>query len=68
MLSESGVRLNPAPTPPLSPKRRARQAQATRRRQLVDMRKREATRFQQTTDAEARADIRTIIAILNPGL
>lgn len=65
MLSELGARLSPAQTPPLSPTRRALQAQATRRRQLVDMRKQEATRLQQTTDPEARADIRTIIAILD---
>jgi transposase len=65
MLSELGARLGPAPTPPLSPTRRALQAQATRRRQLVAMRKQEATRLQQTADAEARADIRAVIVVLD---
>lgn len=64
MLSELGARLGPAQTQPLSPTRRSLQAQATRRRQLVEMRKQEATRLHQTTDPEARTDIRTIIAIL----
>ena len=44
---------------------RALQAQATRRRQLVEMRKQEATRFQQTADPAARADIRGVIAMLD---
>jgi hypothetical protein len=39
MLTELGARLTPAPTQPLPPERRALQAQATRRRQLVEMRK-----------------------------
>ena len=45
MLSELGARLAPAKTPPLPPGRRALQAQATRRRQLVEMRKQEARRL-----------------------
>jgi transposase len=65
MLSELGARLRPAPTEPLAASRRALQAQATRRRQLVGMRKQEATRLQQTADAEARADIRSLIAVLD---
>jgi len=65
MLSELGSRLRPAPTEPLAASRRALQAQATRRRQLVEMRKQEATRLQQTADAEARADIRSLIAVLD---
>jgi transposase len=64
MLSELGARLTPAQTAPLPPARRALQAQATRRRQLVEMRKQEATRLQQTTDPEARADIKGVIALL----
>ncbi len=64
MLSELGARLSPAPTQPMAPARRALQAQATRRRQLVAMRKQEATCLQQTADAEARADIRGVIAVL----
>jgi transposase len=65
MLSELGVRLTPAPTPPLPPARRALQAQATRRRQLVEMRKQEATRLQQTADPDARADIRGVVALFD---
>ena len=65
MLSELGARLSPKPTEPVAPARRALQAQATRRRQLVAMRKQEATRLQQTADAEARADIRSLILALD---
>lgn len=65
MLSELGARLRPSPTDQLAASRRALQAQATRRRQLVEMRKQEATRLQQTADAEARADIRSLIAVLD---
>jgi transposase len=65
MLAELGARLAPAPTQPLPPERRALQAQATRRRQLVEMRKQEATRLQQTADPVARADIRGVIAMLD---
>ena len=57
MLAELGARLTPAPTQPLPPERRALQAQATRRRQLVEMRKQEATRLQQTADPVARGVI-----------
>ena len=65
MLSEMGARLSLAATEPMAPARRALQAQATRRRQLVAMRKQEATRLQQTADREARADIRGMIALLD---
>ena len=65
MLAELGARLTPAPTQPLPPERRALQAQATRRRQLVEMRKQEATRLQQTAAPVARADIRGVIAMLD---
>ena len=64
MLSEMGARLRPAPTEPLVAARRTLQAQATRRRQLVQMRKQEATRLQQTADADVRADIRGVVALL----
>lgn len=37
----------------------------TGRRQLVALRKQEATRLQQTTDAEARADIKSLISVLD---
>ena len=59
-----GARLRPAPTEPTPQARRALQAQAARRLQLVEMRKQEATRLQQTADARACADIRSHIAFL----
>ena len=65
LLAELGVRLRPAATEPVDPSRRALQAQATRRRQLVALRKQEATRLQQTADAEARADIKSLIDLLD---
>jgi transposase len=65
MLAELGTRLTPARTTPLPAVRRGLQALATRRRQLVEMRKQEATRLQQTTDAMTRGDIRSIIATLD---
>jgi transposase len=65
MLAAFGARLQPAPTEPLAASRRALQAQATRRRQLVEMRRQEAMRLQQTADAEAREDIRSLIAVLD---
>jgi transposase len=65
MLAELGTRLTPARTTPLSAVRRALQAEATRRRQLVEMRKQEATRLQQTADAIARRDICSVIATLD---
>jgi transposase len=64
MLALMGERLRPAPSVPVPAARRALQAQATRRLQLVEMRKQEATRLQQTADAGARADIRSHIALL----
>lgn len=65
MLAELGARLRPAPTQPLAAARRALQAQATRRRQLVEIRKQEATRLHQTADRQARADIMSLIALLD---
>lgn len=65
MLSELGARLRPAQTLPLAASRRALQAQVTRRRQLVEMRKQESTRRQQTADIEARADIRSLVTVLD---
>ncbi|TNC06809.1 IS110 family transposase [Methylobacterium terricola] len=65
MLAELGIRLRPAPTQPLAAARRALQAQATRRRQLVEIRKQEATRLQQTADRQARADIVSLIVVLD---
>jgi transposase len=65
MLSELGTRMTPAQTAPLAPARRTLQAQAIRRRQLVEMRKQEATRLQQTVDPDARDDIRSLIALFD---
>jgi transposase len=64
MLSELGVRLEPPRTRQIAKSSRVLQAQATRRRQLVEMRKQEATRLQQTADKDARADIQTLITVL----
>ena len=65
MLAELGIRLRPALTAPVAPARRALQALVKRRRQLVEMRKQEATRLKQTHDSVARADIRSLVAILD---
>lgn len=59
-----GQRLQPPQTPPVSTTRQALLAQITRRRQLVEMRKQEATRLQQTTDCDSRSDIRSLILLL----
>ena len=55
MLAEMGDRLELTPDEPVSPARRALQALAARRRQLVDMRKRERTR-RASADAWTRRD------------
>lgn len=65
MLSIFGEKLQPVQTPPVSAVRQALLAQVTRRRQLVEMRKQEATRLQQTTDRDARSDIRGLILLLD---
>lgn len=65
MLAELGARLRPDPTEPVAPQRRALQTLVTRRRQLVEIRKQEATRLKQTHSAVARADIRSLVAILD---
>ncbi len=57
MLAEMGRRLDLAPAGPPEPARRALQALAARRRQLVEMRKQERTRLQQAAAAIVRADI-----------
>ena len=64
MLAEFGARMRPPATVPLAAARRALQAQATRRRQLVEMRKQELARQKRTADPEARADIRSLVAEL----
>ncbi len=63
--SPTCARSRPAATAPVAPARRALQAQATRRRQPVGLRKREATRLQQTARAEARADIKSPVTLLD---
>ena len=64
MLVELGIRLNPPRTEPLAQARKALQAQTVRRRQLVDLRKQEDTRLKQTADTNVRADIKSLIAVL----
>ncbi len=65
MLALMGERLRPALTEPTPQARRALRAQAARRLQLVEMRKQEATRLKQTANAEACADIRSHIRLLD---
>jgi transposase len=64
LLAEFGAKLTPPATALGDAPRRALQAQAARRRQLVEMRKPEATRLQQTAAAELRADIADHLAEL----
>lgn len=64
MLAIFGQRLQPPQTPPISPTRQVLLAQVTRRRQLVEMRKQEITRLQQTTDRDSRSDIKSLILLL----
>ncbi|RWR31235.1 transposase [Sinirhodobacter populi] len=64
MLTAFGQRMQPPQTPPGSPTRQPLLAKITRRRQLVEMRKQEVTRLQQTIDSEARSDIKTLILLL----
>ena len=64
MLAELGARLNPPQTQPLASSRRALQAKTVRRRQLVDLRKQEDTRLKQTADPGVRADIKSLIVVL----
>lgn len=64
MLAEFGRRMQPPRTPAVPEIRKRLQALATRRRQLVEARKEEATRLAQTADPVARADIRAMVAIL----
>jgi transposase len=65
VLAEMGARLELAPAVPVAPARRELQALATRRRQLVGMRKQELTRGQQTQDPLARASIARAIAFFD---
>lgn len=64
MLAEYAQRLEPAAHVPLSAARKALRALTDRRAQLVDMRKQEQTRLQQTADADIQAEIATAIAAL----
>ena len=65
VLAEMGARLDLAQALPLSPARRDLQALATRRRQLVGLRKQELTRAQQTEDVIASASIARVIAFFD---
>jgi transposase len=65
VLAEMGARLELKPAAVPSPARRALQALATRRRQLVDLRKQELTRAQQTQDVVAEASLARTIAFLD---
>ena len=64
MLSAFGSRLAPKPSITVSPARRALARLVTRRRQLVEMRKAEITRLAQVRDGWLRADIRSLVAVL----
>lgn len=65
VLWEMGCRLDLEPTEPMEPARRALQALAARRRQLVEHRKREKTRLRQTADPVARRSIQKAIRQLD---
>ncbi len=65
MLATFGQRLKPPQTMPVSPTRQALLAQITRRRQLVEIRKQEGTKLQQTTDCAFRSDIKSLILLLD---
>lgn len=64
MLATFGQRVQPPQTPPVSPTQQVLLAQITRRRQLVEMRKQEITRLQQTTNRDSRSDIKSLILLL----
>ena len=64
MLAEFGRRMQPLRTPATPEIRAQLQSLATRRRQLVEVRKEEMTRLAQTADPVARADIRAMVTIL----
>lgn len=64
MLATFGQKLQPTQTPPIAATRQVLLAQITRRRQLVEMRKQEATRLQQTTDSVSRSDMKSLILVL----
>lgn len=64
LLAMMGRMLRPAPTEPVAPARRALQALAARRRQLVAMRQQEETRLGQAAEPAVRADIRAHLCVL----
>lgn len=64
MLAEYAARLEPVAHVPLSAPRKALRALTDRRAQLVDMRKQEQTRLQQTGDLDIQAEIATAIAAI----
>lgn len=61
MLVEYAARLEPAPHVPVSSARKALRALTDRRAQLVEMRKQEQTRLQQTDDPGIRAEMAAAI-------
>jgi transposase len=63
MLAEMGARLPLRRTEPLAPARRALQALAARRRQLVQMRKQEACRLAQADHPVARRSCKRFVAL-----
>jgi transposase len=65
VLAEMGARLDLRPAVALTPARRDLQALSTRRRQLIEMRKQEKTRVQQTRDPIACASIGRVIALFD---
>lgn len=65
MLGMFGARLDPKPGMAVSAARRALKALTTRRRQLVEMRKKEITRLAQTRQSWLRADMKALVAILD---
>ena len=64
LLAEMGATMRPPPSEPVATARRALQAQAARRRQLIQFRQQDETRLGQTADVEARADIRAHLRFL----
>lgn len=65
LLAEMGARFDLEPTAPRPEEERALKALTTRRRQLVEMRKQERTRLQQTGDRSIRAAITRHILLLD---
>ena len=65
LLADYAARMTPAPRPPKSKTRERLCALVRRRRQMVEMRKAELTRRQQTREADLAQDIQRAIAFLS---